>query len=153
MGDTVVLKDGRRGKVETSAPGAMGQEWYHVRLEDGRLTDSTERNLTLANSSNFSRNPAVANALRARNALPEVAANADIKTLVRTLEDCYSQMKDVSAQVSRLRERDKAIKRKVRSLNDTPVFDQAYNEATGAEKKKIDDLFNNIFASSPFGAI
>lgn len=152
-GDTVVLRDGRKGRVETSAPGPMGQEMYHVRLEDGRLADSAERNLALANSTTPSGNPAVANALRARNALPSVAANAGIKTLVRTLEDCYSQMKDVSAKVGRLKEQDKALKKRVRALQGNPVFDQAYNEATGSEKKKIDDLFYNILSSSPFGAI
>lgn len=58
VGDKVVMRDGRKGEVVSSAPGPMGGEMYHIRLEDGRLTDSAERNLTAAN--------AVANALESQ---------------------------------------------------------------------------------------
>ena len=50
VGDKVVMRDGRKGEVVSSAPGPMGGEMYHVRLEDGRLTDSAERNIAAANS-------------------------------------------------------------------------------------------------------
>lgn len=50
VGDKVVMRDGRKGEVVSSAPGPMGGEMYHIRLEDGRLTDSAERNLTAANA-------------------------------------------------------------------------------------------------------
>lgn len=51
VGDKVVMRDGRKGEVVSSAPGPMGGEMYHIRLEDGRLTDSAERNLTAVNAS------------------------------------------------------------------------------------------------------
>lgn len=51
-GDKVRLSNGKVGVVE-SGPFPMGtQEMYHIRLEDGKLTDSAERNMTAVNAKN-----------------------------------------------------------------------------------------------------
>ena len=61
-------KAGKKGKVLSSAPGPMGGEFYHVRLDDGSIVDAAERNLRSAKNSVRSLNAVVANALAWRSA-------------------------------------------------------------------------------------
>lgn len=73
VGDIVKIlagsKAGKVGRVESSAPGPQGGEMYHIRLDDGILTDAAERNITLANTR-------ASNSVRSRNAVVAKAINA-----------------------------------------------------------------------------
>ena len=54
VGDRVEItagsKAGKQGKIEANMPGPQGGEMYHIRLEDGMLTDCAERNLKAVNA-------------------------------------------------------------------------------------------------------